>query len=196
MLSLPAAARDAFKEPMGPVFTAADALLAAVGRAHERHGDTAGTPFLIAVGDVVTYHLLEAGRVPDVALVDGRTKREAVDEAIRDRVLDQGTDADIRTVSNPPGELSRELLAALADAVDADGPVSLHVDGEEDLAVVPALLVAPAGGSVVYGQPDEGMVHVPVSPQTRVEARTLLSRFDGDVDAALSVLGVDVGDLG
>jgi len=224
MLALPVEDRGAFKEPMGPVFTDADALLAAVERAYARHGgaddgegdrdddadnrdgdadnrdgdadnrdgdadDRDGHPLLVAVGDVVTYHLLEAGRVPDVAIVDGRTEREAVDEAIRERVLDR--DADTRTVENPPAELSRDLLVALREAVTAGHPVSIRVDGEEDLATIPAVLVAPDGASIVYGQPGEGMVHVPVTPQTRTEARTLFSRLDGDVDGALAALGFE-----
>jgi uncharacterized protein (UPF0218 family) len=64
----------------------------------------------------------------------------------------------------------------------------LDVDGEEDLATLPAVVAAPDGASVVYGQPDEGMVLVEVTPETRAEMRELLGRFEGDVDAALAVL--------
>jgi hypothetical protein len=185
MLRLPADLRDQFSEPLGPVHDDVDSLLAAVDRARDRHADGRDAP-LLAVGDVVTYHLLEAGRRPDVAVVDGLTEREAVDEEVR-TVL-EAAEGDRVEVANAPATLSRELLAALREAVDRETRTTISVDGEEDLAALPAILVAPDGASVVYGQPGEGMVHVSVAPASRAKARTLFSRLDGDVEAALDAL--------
>ena len=64
----------------------------------------------------------------------------------------------------------------------------LDVEGEEDLATLPAVVAAADGTGVVYGQPDEGMVLVRVTPETRAEMADLLERFEGDADAALSLL--------
>ena len=171
MLELPEDLRGAFKDPLGPVFTDPESLLA-----------DAGTP-LVAVGDVVTTHLLDAGYRPHVAIIDGRTERERVDESISQRL----PAADV-TVTNPPATLSRGLLDALLDALARDDPTVIEVEGEEDLATLPAILAVPTGGSVVYGQPGEGMVLVPVTDETRSLARDLLTRMDGDVDAALGRL--------
>lgn len=180
LLELPESERGAFKEPMGPVYTDSERLLA-----------DAGEPIL-AVGDVVTAHLVAAERQPDVALVDGRTQRGGLDESIRDRLDDldevDGFDDSDRTVSNPPATLTRELLAALREAVDAEGETVVLVDGEEDLAAVPAVLVAPDGGAVVYGQPGEGMVLIEVTGEARQAARALFERLSGDHDGALDVL--------
>jgi len=173
VLELPDDLRGAFKEPLGAVFTDPESLLA---------DDDAGRP-LVAVGDVVTVHLLDAGHRPDVAVVDGRTERERVDESI-DRRLPA---ADIE-VSNPPATLSRALLDALRTALDRDEPTVIEVDGEEDLAALPAILAAPVGGCVVYGQPGEGMVLVPVTDETRSLARDHLGRMTGDTDAAFELL--------
>ncbi len=62
------------------------------------------------------------------------------------------------------------------------------VDGEEDLVVLPAIMIAPDGASVVYGQPDEGMVHVVVDDEVRREVRALLERFEGDQERFWSLL--------
>jgi hypothetical protein len=186
MLSLPSDLRESFKEPLGPVYTDAEALLADADRP------------VIAVGDVVAYHLREAGFRPAAAVIDGRTEREAVDEEIRETLSDPDNRRD---VANAPGTLGEPLLTALADAVgdlatgadsavDPD-PVTIVVDGEEDLATLPAVLVAPIGATVVYGQPGEGMVRVAVTSDAKAEMRSLLERMDGDVAAALAVLGVD-----
>jgi uncharacterized protein (UPF0218 family) len=185
MLTLPDSLRDAFKEPLGPVTTDADELLAA---AAETRGERAAPDApIIAVGDVVTYHLREAGRVPDVALIDGKTEREAVDGAI-EAALAAADDRRI-AVENPPASLSAELLEALGEALSAAEPVIIEVSGEEDLAALPAILAAPDGSSVVYGQPGEGMVRVAVTPESRAEARELFEALDGDVEAAYAALG-------
>jgi uncharacterized protein (UPF0218 family) len=176
MLRLPQSLRSAFKEPFGPVYTDAQPLLAA----------TDGP--VIAVGDVVVAHLVRAGRTPDVAVIDGRTKREAVspDTEAALEALPDGT-----RVENPAGELTEALLRALVAAIDADEPRVLDVDGEEDLATLPAVVAAADGTGVVYGQPDEGMVLVRVTPETRAEMIGLLEQFEGDVEAALSLLHDD-----
>jgi hypothetical protein len=178
MLRLPDDLRGAFKEPLGAVYTDATALLADAGRP------------VVAVGDVVTYHLRRAGHAPAVAVLDGKTERETVSEEVAS-VLADADDAAHVAVENEPATLSRELLVALVDALAADEPTVLHVDGEEDLATLPAILAAPDGAAVVYGQPGDGMVLVPVDDETRAGARDLLTRMDGDAEAALALLGAD-----
>ena len=172
-LELPAELRSELKAPFGPIYTDTAALLA-----------DAGTP-LVAVGDIVTYHLLAAGHVPSVALVDERTKRSAVDGEISDAIT--GFDRRV-TVTNPPGTLTEALVTALADGLRSDETTLLDVDGEEDLATLPAVLAVPEGGSVVYGQPDEGMVLVTVETATRERAQSLLERMDGETETVLAAL--------
>ncbi|GAB7094120.1 DUF359 domain-containing protein [Halolamina litorea] len=176
MLTLPPELREAFKEPFGPLFTDVEQLLS-----------EAETP-IIAVGDMVTYHLRQAGHEPHVAVVDGLTERDAIPDEVR-AGLEGAGDRQVELV-NEPAALSRDLLVALRDAVDAEERTLLVVEGEEDLATLPAVLVAPLGSSVVYGQPGEGMVLIRVTEAARAEMRDLLVRFDGDADAALATLGV------
>ncbi|MFB6078664.1 MAG: GTP-dependent dephospho-CoA kinase family protein [Halarchaeum sp.] len=161
--TLPKSARASFKEPLGPVFTDAVDLL-----------DGAGDP-IIAVGDVVTYHLGEAGVTPHVAVVDGKTEREAVDPE-----LAANLPAAARTVEveSDPATVSADLLTALVDAIDADAPTRIVVTGEEDLATVPAVLYAPTEATVVYGQPGEGMVRANVTAGLRDRVRELAGELD------------------
>ena len=175
LLVLPDDLRHELKEPMGPIETAADVLLE----------DVDGP--LIAVGDVVTYHFLQAGRAPDVAVVDERTKRSAVEEEIRETV----TESTNLEAVNPPAALSAEIIEALREAMASDDPTTILVEGEEDLVALPAIVAAPDGASVVYGQPDEGMVHVKVSDDHRTEMRALLERFEGDTERFWTLLEGD-----
>jgi len=161
--TLPEAVRPDLREPLGPVYDDVESLLADAGRP------------ILSIGDVVTYHLLEAGVEPEVAVVDGRTEREAVDETVAARLADLET---THRVANEPGTLSADLVAALVEGLD--GGATVEVDGEEDLAALPALVAAPDGATVVYGQPGEGVVGVPVEAMSRARALALLGRFDVD----------------
>jgi uncharacterized protein (UPF0218 family) len=168
--------RSELKEPMGPIYTDTAALLADAGDS------------IVAVGDVVTYHLLDADRRPDVALVDGKTKREAVETAIWTAI--SGFDHRIE-VPNPQGTLSAELLNELHAALTREGSTVLVIQGEEDLAALPVLVAASDEASLVYGQPDEGMVLTSVTDESRERALTLLERMDGDTDQLKRILGLD-----
>lgn len=174
VVELPDHLRSELKAPMGPIFTDPAELYARVeGR-------------LIAVGDIVTYHFERAGITPDVAVVDGRTKREAVSDDVRATLE---TDVDRIAVSNPAGGVSAPLVEALVEALASEEPTALVVDGEEDLAVLVAILAAETGASVVYGQPDEGMVHVAVTPELQTDIADIVARMDGEPETLFSLVG-------
>jgi len=186
VLRLPESLRSAFKEPFGPVYTTTEQLLGAIDETAAEY-DSSSTS-LIAVGDVVSHHLLKNSRRPDVMVVDGKTEREAVDEAVAATIADAKAEGSLYRVENPPAVLSEALLLALSESIAEPTPVTIWVDGEEDLATLPAIVAAPLGSSVIYGQPGEGMVHVAVTAEQQREARRLLDGFDGDTDRALSVV--------
>jgi len=178
VLELGAGLRSELKDPFGPVDPDTAAVLRAAGRP------------LVTVGDIVTYHVLDAGTTPDVALVDERTQRAAVDEHVREAIDASRFDREL-TVENPPATLTEGLLETLRTAIDDGESTLVRVDGEEDLAALPAIAAAPDGASVLYGQPEEGVVHVRVDAAVRERVRDLLSRMDGDSDRAFEVLGVE-----
>jgi uncharacterized protein (UPF0218 family) len=52
--------------------------------------------------------------------------------------------------------------------------VRLSVNGEEDLLVIPVCIHAPENAIVLYGQPNEGLVIVKITPEIRSKTQTLL----------------------
>jgi uncharacterized protein (UPF0218 family) len=52
--------------------------------------------------------------------------------------------------------------------------VRILVHGEEDLAVIPAVVEAPLGAAVVYGQPNEGMVIITITRERKEKAKRLM----------------------
>ena len=175
VLDLPDDLRHELKAPFGDVYTDAVALL-----------EAADEP-IVAVGDIVTFHLLEAGHVPAVAIVDARTERSAVASEVQEAI--GGFDREV-AVTNPPATVTRALLDALLDALDSGATTLIDVDGEEDLAALPAILAVRDAGSVVYGQPGEGMVLVDPTERTSARVRTLVEKLDGEPATVLSLLGV------
>lgn len=174
VVELQSSLRSALKEPLGPLFTDAETLLAA-----------AGNP-LITVGDVVTYHVLAAGTVPDLALVDERTERDAVDPEVSDGISN-GRFERVVHVENPPAVLTAPLLTSLREGIAGESTL-IRVDGEEDLATLPAVLAAPDGAAVVYGQPGEGMVLLTVDDDLRAEVRDIVARMDGEPDQLFALV--------
>lgn len=173
LVRLPEGNRSEFKEPLGPITTDAEGLFSRLDGP------------VLTIGDVVSYHAQEAGRIPDVAVIDGRTKRSAVDPTIETTLA--AAPVERIEARNPSGTITESLVAALETALDRDGPVQIVVDGEEDLAAIPAILLAPAGSHVVYGQPGEGIVHVAVTAESRALANELVGYFDGKTDALRSM---------
>lgn len=164
MLKLPDEVRPLLKHPLGQLFSSVTTAIEYLQQLRPTR--------LIAVGDIVTAELLEAGLKLDVAVVDFVVMRSPVDKKIR-RTIDL-FDAKIVRVKNPAGTITQELRAVLDEAKP---PLKIIVDGEEDLATLPAVLSAPLGSVVVYGQPYKGVVIVEVTESTRREFEALLEQF-------------------
>ena len=57
-------------------------------------------------------------------------------------------------------------------------PVRLNVNGEEDLLVIPVCIHAPENAVVMYGQPNEGLVIIKITPEIRNKTQTLLDSME------------------
>jgi hypothetical protein len=79
---------------------------------------------------------------------------------------------------NPPGTITDELWTTIQKSFDiAQGSnVLIVVDGEEDLAVIPCVLMAPEGSLILYGQPGEGVVLVEAD-KVKETAKEMLDNF-------------------
>lgn len=130
---------------------------------------------LIAVGDVTVATLLAMDIVPDMAFVDGQTKRQALDE--EDQV-DLAAFPNVLHAENPAGVLTPSLRNAVEKAATMEEPVAVVVDGEEDLAPLFIHLHVPLHAVVIYGQPHTGVVVQPSSLATKIRCRRLLELFE------------------
>lgn len=162
-LTVPESLREELKRPLGKLYPSLEPLLADL-RARR-------PPKLISVGDVVTYSLLKANVLPDLSVIDGKAMREAYTPDRKYRVPQK----EVR-LSNPAGQITDELRAAVKQAV-FDIRTRIYIVGEEDLAVLPAIEYAPRGTAVLYGQPREGVVWVPVDEAMKQRVQDLYGRM-------------------
>jgi uncharacterized protein (UPF0218 family) len=129
---------------------------------------------VVSVGDQVTYTLLHHGFQPLFCIVDFHIKRNKYPPAMKQVIRSFGRKHQI--VQNPPGVITDELWNAIAAAYHdvQPGLLRLEVKGEEDLAALPAIYLAPEDVTVIYGLPDKGVVVVKATPESRQKVKEIL----------------------
>jgi uncharacterized protein (UPF0218 family) len=125
---------------------------------------------VLSVGDFVTSNILRRGICIDVCIIDGRIMRKEVEP------LSLKTNKVIN-VTNPPGTISSNAWEAICQASKGDEKVAILVDGEEDLLALPAIICAPSGSLVVYGQPRRGIVLVRVNERKKLCVKKILKEM-------------------
>ncbi|HIH61826.1 MAG TPA: DUF359 domain-containing protein [Methanobacteriales archaeon] len=165
MLILPKKLRKKLKEPFGRLYPSPKEALIPEGA------------FIISVGDVTTHRLLQTGLKPHLAIIDNRVQRKTSKYKIR-------YDAKILKCENPPGTITDELWTIIKEAIKSGDNHLIIVDGEEDLAVLPSIILAPTDAIILYGQPNEGVVLVKAE-KMKQKAENLIREFkevkaDGD----------------
>jgi uncharacterized protein (UPF0218 family) len=155
------------KEPLGELVAGTpnecnDALKHTITREKPR--------LLVLVGDTVSRHAVQSNIKPDIVIVDNKEKRtEAVQFTHSGRHI-------FRTI-NPPGTIDRSAWKIVESAIYKPNSLVI-VDGEEDLLTLVAVLAAPTGSLVVYGQPGQGIVIVRVTHGKKTEVRRIINRME------------------
>ncbi|MFO8050290.1 MAG: DUF359 domain-containing protein [Thermoplasmatota archaeon] len=135
---------------------------------------------LVLVGDVTASVMTRMSYVPKLILVDNHTKRG---KKIPTLMVEPSKRVKVK---NPAGMLGPELFEAMEDAIrmivtegdDMKGPILIEVDGEEDLSTLAAIQMLPKGGTVVYGQPDAGLVVVRVDDKIKEKVNKMLREME------------------
>ena len=127
---------------------------------------------IITVGDRTTENMLQLGLKPQIQIIDGLEKRSEcavpADDTINTKL----------SCKNPPGEITEESIQVIQRAFSSEPPVRITVDGEEDLLVIPACIFAPENSVVMYGQPNEGLVIVTITPEIRAKVQKILDAMN------------------
>ena len=164
---LPERLRIALGRPIGDLLAGSDIDLGEVLRelvAKEK------PPKLILVGDTVSRRATQGGLVPDVVIIDNKEKRQP-------SVKYDYPSGRVIKAKNQPGKIEPEAQMAVERAILGKAD-RVEIDGEEDLLTLIAARAAPMMSLIVYGQPNEGVVLVRVSAETKRQVDRILDQMD------------------
>ncbi|WP_305513987.1 MULTISPECIES: DUF359 domain-containing protein [unclassified Methanobrevibacter] len=116
--------------------------------------DIKSSEYLISVGDATFANLTKHGLYPNIGIIDNLIQRKNhTHEVIRAE--------HILKAENPAGYLTDNLWETIGKALELSNNGEcyvIEVAGEEDLAVLPCIILANPETTILYGQPNEGLV--------------------------------------
>ena len=128
--------------------------------------------FLISVGDETFANLTRYELYPNIGIIDNliQRKNHAHEFIHSDNIL---------KADNPAGCITDNLWETIGHALELSNTGEcyvIEVAGEEDLAVLPCILMANPETTILYGQPNEGLVLLNVS-DLKDKAQMLIDGF-------------------
>lgn len=115
---------------------------------------------VITVGDYCSLTLPS-----DIKIFDGKIKREKVRKLPKFSLY----------CSNPPGTIQKGVWLIIKKAIQ--NKENIFIEGEEDLLVIPTVLLSEKNTAVIYGFPDKGVCLIEVSPRVKKTFKELLKKF-------------------
>lgn len=178
-LYLPQVIRRQLQEPMGKLLSGED-----IEKAILAHKDAV----TVCVGDITTQTFFFRGVQPSLAIIDCMVGRKPFQSLADYKFPKKYT---VTHVKSGPGYIAKKAIQAIkvwTRTIKQRKRMVLVVDGEEDLLALPAMMYAPIGSFVYYGQPNGalwvngpsyrgGLVEVEVTHKKKKEAIELLRMF-------------------
>lgn len=131
---------------------------------------------VITVGDITTKIFNEKNLGQNLSVIDFKVERERRFSNLSE--LGFLNKKNIINAINPAGFITKDLFKKLAEIFkEGINEIILQVSGEEDLAVLPLILLAPLGTIIYYGQPGQGLVEVRVSGEAKNKAYNFVLRL-------------------
>jgi len=166
MRVLPKNLRDILKEPMGKLVNEKELL-----------NLLKNEKFIVSIGDLVTYTILKNNIEPAFCVVDFKTRRGECLPEIVELIKSFGKKS--IAVKNPPGVISDDLWKVIGLAFEnlEIGSLRIEVDGEDDLASLAAIFLAPKDVTIIYGLPDKGVLVVNPTYENKKKVKEILDKM-------------------
>ena len=161
-MKLPNSLRDQFKIPLGLLLPENSTNKETI----QKH--IPANSYLITVGDRTTEKMIEFDLIPSLQIIDNLEKREKRTSPTL------ANDTIELSIVNPATEITPQSIDLIKKSFTLKPPVRINVEGEEDLLVLPVCIYAPENAIVMYGQPNEGLVIVKITPEIRNKTQSLL----------------------
>ena len=165
-MKLPDSLRDQLKIPLGVLLPENQANKLNIQKLLSENS------YIITVGDRTTEKMIEYDLIPSLQIIDNLEKREKKESPkLTSNTIELSVD-------NPAAEITLPSIDIIKKAFTMQPPIRLCVNGEEDLLVLPVCIHAPENAIVLYGQPNEGLVLVKITPEIRNKAQGLLDLME------------------
>ena len=132
--------------------------------------------FIVAIGDEVTYTVIKNNINLGFCIVDYKTKRGTFPKEKSEKIKSFGDK--ILHVKNPQGCITDELWGAIQRSLDdmrQNIKIRLEVEGEEDLASLVVIHLAPRDVTIIYGLPNKGVLVVKPTEDMKEKANNVLN---------------------
>ena len=157
--------RNELKKPLGKLFAGENERKVVLNLIKKISGEKYEK--LITVGDTATNSFLSIGFKPQICIFDGRIKRnEYVETKLKPSL----------TLYNPPSSITKESWEIIKRAIKRKKMEKIFVNGEEDLLVIPCVLLS-KNSFIVYGQPSKGLVLLRSDEKTRKRFKKILGKM-------------------
>jgi len=131
---------------------------------------------VVAIGDEVTLTLKKIGIEPDMCIVDFKSRRKKFGEEQQKKIKTIGEQ--VLTVVNPSECITKDLWESILIGYSSKKQTRIEVEGEEDMAALPAILLAPQNTTVLYGLPFKGIVMIDVKEKQKEIVRDFLKKME------------------
>ena len=166
MRVLPDNLRDLLKEPIGQLVDEKQLLKLLKNE-----------KYIVSIGDLVTYTLLKHEIEPVFCIVDFKTRRGVCSSEIIEVIKSFGKKSIV--VQNPPATISDDLWNVIEMAYEnlEMGSLRIEIDGEEDLASLAAIYLAPLDVTIIYGLPDKGVLVVKPTRENKKFVKEVIDKM-------------------
>ena len=166
MRALPDNIRDFLKKPVGQLVNEKELL-------ELLQNET----YIVSIGDMVTYTLLKNEIEPVFCIVDYKTRRGECSSEMIELIKSFGNKSVI--VENPPATISDDLWNVIERAYEnlEIGSLRIEIEGEEDLASLAAIYMAPSDVTIIYGLPDKGVLVIKPTPENKQLVKEILDKM-------------------
>jgi uncharacterized protein (UPF0218 family) len=133
--------------------------------------------YIVSIGDMVTYTLLKNEIEPIFCIVDYKTRRGECSSEMIELIKSFGNKSVI--VENPPATISDDLWNVIEMAYKnlKIGSLRIEIEGEEDLASLAAIYMAPSDVTIIYGLPDKGVLVIKPTPENKRLVKEILDKM-------------------
>lgn len=162
---LPKNLREQLRKPLGKVFKNTAQILKFIRRSK---------PVLtIAVGDIISQELEKKQFIPDVKIIDFRSRRHVIPSLSRDLAK--------RRYINKHGSINPQSTKAINSAIkkflSTKKAQTIIIFGEEDLLALPTIVLSPLNSLILYGQWRVGAIATQVDEGSKQKIVELLKKF-------------------